>query len=384
MKNISARMAFVIQDLFRLGAQYSTSLVAEGLSQRGYQIDIILSGVHRKISQERPDLLPFPIPKQARVVNLPSVRASRNIMALAKYFRQEQPAIILPQSEHYTQAAILASLMVRKKQCIMPVVHSGGIVAKANKRNIFKFDNTITEMYNRLLNTWCYSRVEKILTVSRGTAAEVTEVHRVNPRKMEVVYNPVINGIFEEKVKCAPEHPWLNCQDIPVIVAAGAHDRIKGFDVLIRAFGEVLHQRSCRLIIFGEGREHDNLINLAHTLGLDDYITFPGYTNNLPANIVRASVFVVASHFESFSIVLVEALACGTPVVATNCQSGPPEILAGGKYGILVEPNNPHAMAEGIIQVLDGKGIVPPAESWMPYCLDAVIDKYESIFNNYI
>jgi glycosyltransferase involved in cell wall biosynthesis len=114
-------------------------------------------------------------------------------------------------------------------------------------------------------------------------------------------------------------------------------------------------------------------------LGLDQLIDFPGHTHNLPAELKAADAFVVSSHAESFSVVLVEALASGIPVVSTNCPSGPPEILQNGKYGILVEPGNPSSLAKGILQVLDGKGVIPPHESWEPYVLEKVSNEYENL-----
>ena len=373
------RIALVNQDLFRLGAQYVTSLIAEGLSKRGYQIDLVLSKVHEQIAQERPDLSPFPIPEKVRVIHLPNLRASRNILALSNYFRHAKPTIVIPMTPTYTRASVLASFLTMRRLHILPVEHSGGIVAYAKRRSIFPSRNICRRVGERIFASWYLSRVDRIIAVSHGTADELRAVYGLHRTKISVVHNPVINEAFEKKRGCPPDHPWLMNGDIPVIVAAGAHVKIKGYDVLIRAFAEILRHRQCRLILFGEGAEHQNLVNLAMELGLKENISFPGYSQNLPGNIAKASVFVVSSHFESFSIVLIEALACRTPVVATNCQSGPPELLAGGKYGILVRPNDPDAMAKGILQVLDGKGIVPPVGSWKPYCLDNIIDQYESV-----
>ena len=161
-----------------------------------------------------------------------------------------------------------------------------------------------------------------------------------------------------------------------MFVAAGAHVCLKGYDVLIRAFAR-LADKSVRLIIFGDGPETDNYRKLIAELGVADRVSLPGYVENLPAEIKAADSFVVSSQSESFSIVLVEALAASTPVVSTNCPLGPPEILQNGKYGIMCAAGDPNSLADALQWVLDGQAIVPPRESWEKYTIENVMDKYE-------
>ena len=120
--------------------------------------------------------------------------------------------------------------------------------------------------------------------------------------------------------------------------------------------------------------EYERLIR---DLGIEDSVSLPGFTDNLPAELKGASCFVVSSLIESFSVVLVEALASGVPVVSTDCPYGPGEILQRGKYGILVKNDDVTSLAEGILKVLRGEGIKPPPESYAPFTIDAVVDRYE-------
>ena len=145
---------------------------------------------------------------------------------------------------------------------------------------------------------------------------------------------------------------------------------------MIRAFAR-LADKSVRLIIFGDGPETDNYRKLIAELGVADRVSLPGYVENLPAEIKAADSFVVSSQSESFSIVLVEALAASTPVVSTNCPLGPPEILQNGKYGIMCAAGDPNSLADALQWVLDGQAIVPPRESWEKYTIENVMDKYE-------
>jgi len=274
----------------------------------------------------------------------------------------------------------VAAILTRSKAGIIIVEHSGGIgMSAAQTRNEFR-SSWLRQCVTRTLASLCAWRVDRVIAVSDGVRDALVQTRRYPASRIVRIYNPVVDETFAARRCEAPTHPWLQTKTVPVIVAAGAQVKLKGYDLLIRAFAIVLQTRPCRLILFGEGIETEHLKQQAAESGVGNDISFPGHTNNLPANLSHADVFVVSSHVESFSVVLVEALACGTPVVSTNCPSGPPEILKNGKYGILVEPNNPAALANGIIRVLEGGGIHPPAESWHSYRLETVIKQYEDIF----
>ena len=373
------RIALIIQDMYRTGAQYVTSQVASGLTRRGHAVDVLVSDVDRRLAVERPDLTPFPIPANARRIQMPHARASRNLLAVMAYLRTEKPQVVVSMSSTYELVVALAAILSRSDACIVNVEHSSGIGVAAAVARIGYRNSWLRACTGKMLASLLSRRVDRVIAVSAGVQDALVQTGRYPASRISMIYNPVVDESFASRCADAPTHPWLQHKTMPVIVAAGAQVSFKGYDVLIRAFMIVRHARPCRLILFGEGPEQENLRRLAAESGVGDDIAFPGYTNSLPANLAHADLFVVSSHVESFSVVLVEALACGTPVVATNCPSGPPEILAGGKYGILVEPNNPSALAAGIGRVLDGNGIKPPLESWQPYCLDTVMDRYEKV-----
>jgi glycosyltransferase involved in cell wall biosynthesis len=108
-----------------------------------------------------------------------------------------------------------------------------------------------------------------------------------------------------------------------------------------------------RLIILGEGRERAKLEALASELGIAEDVSFPGFESNPYAYMSRASVFVLSSAWEGLPNALIEALACGCPVVNTNCPSGPQEILDHGAFGSLVPVRDDKALAEAILQTLE-------------------------------
>ena len=372
------RISLVIQDLYRLGAQYVTAMVANGLAQRGHEVAVVVSAVHDRIGRESPDLKPFPLDPRVALVHLPHVRASRNAFALARHFRRYRPDAILPMSGAYEVAcAIARQLALRRRTTrLIPVEHSSGLGLRQAESRVSAYRGP---RLPAILYHWVADSVDGVVAVSKGSAEALGSLGKYAAGKIHVIYNPVVDARCIEKQKSAPSHPWLSSKTAPVLVAAGAHVPFKGHDVLLRAFERVCRQHPCRLILFGEGPLTEFYRKLAASLGISDSVSMPGYTANLPAELKAADAFVVSSHCESFSVVLVEALACGVPVVATNCPSGPPEILRNGQYGLLVQPDNPAALAEGIVKVLEGRGIRPPAESWEPYRLERIIDQYEAL-----
>jgi len=150
-----------------------------------------------------------------------------------------------------------------------------------------------------------------------------------------------------------PEHQWFRDGEPPVVLGVGRLVKVKDFRTLIDAFERVRRKRVVRLMILGEGPEKQELASRIRELGLDFDVEMPGFSLN-PYSFMRyASVLVLSSRWEGFGNVLVEAMACDTPVVSTDCPGGPREILEGGKHGLLAPVGDAQAMATAIERQLD-------------------------------
>jgi len=335
--------------------------------QRGYDVDLVVSKVHQDLVRDRPDLKPFCVPEAVRWINLKDRKASRNIIELARYFRRETPDVVFSMSTNYDEAVGLAMwLCGRGRPKFLPVEHGAYMEWPVRMRLLQR------------LRRWAWCRyVDLQLAVSEGVKQALVNVrYRFPEDKVFVVNNPVIDESFWQKQSGIARHPWLKEKTGKVFVAAGSHVAVKRYGMLIRAFAQLTDQ-STRLIIFGEGPETGNYKKLISELGIQDRVSLPGFSDNLPAVIKAADAFVVSSKSESFSIVLVEALAVGTPVVSTDCPLGPPEILQHGKYGLMCAVNDINSMTKALQRVLDGDAINPLRESWEKYTLERVMDNYE-------
>ena len=201
--------------------------------------------------------------------------------------------------------------------------------------------------YRRRLQA-LFSRCDGLIANAQGVARDLTAFLGVAPSRIAVAPNPAVPPDILTRAAAPVDHPWLSDTAIPVVMAAGRLSRVKDFPTLLEAFARLRAMRRCRLMILGQGRQRRKLERLARTLGVASDVEFTGFVDNPYAYLARASMFVVSSLREGGPNVLIEALACGTPVVATDCPYGPREILEGGRWGALVPVGDAPALAEAI------------------------------------
>ncbi len=198
-----------------------------------------------------------------------------------------------------------------------------------------------------------YPVVDGVVCVSAGVAVDLTRYVDLPLEKLHVIYNPVLSPEQLGTASQVPLHPWLMPGQPPVILGVGRLTRQKDFPTLIRAFTLVANQRACRLIILRDGPERRALEQLVSELGVKGRVILPGFVGDAMGYMAAAGLFVLSSAWEGFGMVLVEAMATGTPVVSTDCPSGPREILLDGELGSLVPVSDPQTLATAMLQTLD-------------------------------
>jgi glycosyltransferase involved in cell wall biosynthesis len=228
----------------------------------------------------------------------------------------------------------------------------------------------------RLGYRFLYPSADAVVAPSRGVAGSLLQLSPIPIQKVRVIYNPVVSPELYEKADAPVEHPWFQPHQPPVVLAAGRLVALKGYDTLLRAFARVRQETPARLVILGEGPERPNLERLAAELGVAADVDLPGFDPNPFRYMKRAGVFVLSSRYEGLPNVLIQALACGCPVVSTDCPSGPSEILDGGRYGALVPVDDVEAMAGAIVRALLGQ-VAPAPSAWLEqFRVEVVAEQY--------
>jgi glycosyltransferase involved in cell wall biosynthesis len=268
----------------------------------------------------------------------------------------------------------LAALVARR----LSGVSTRLIVREANYVSInrTKIDFAPVRLAYQLI-PWVYPWADRIIAVSQGVREDLLKCSGLPRDRVVVLPNPVVTPELTAKAAEPVDHAWLVEGQPPVVLGVGRLVPQKDFATLIRAFAVVHGRRRARLVILGEGPVRLALEHQVRDLGLEADVALPGFANNPYAWMVRASVFVLSSAWEGSPNVLVEAMACGTPVVATDCPSGSREILMDGKFGTLVPVGDVTAMAEAIFTTLDhppGPGLARQrAEA---FAVDRVVGQY--------
>lgn len=313
-----------------------THLIQE-LVSRGFRVDLLLG------HQSGPYLKK--LDSQARLINMGTTHSLTGLPRLISYLRDDHPVALITEKNRVNKLVLRAKWLSRSTVPVYSSIH-GPVSLK-----LAMLPPRKRRQMHRSMSR-CYPLNRKIIAVSHGVGQDFIETFDYPREKLNVVGNPVITRDIYENVKHPPGHPWLEDRTFPVVVSVGRLVEQKDYPTLISALNLLKSHKPCRLIILGEGEKRSELENMIRTLGLNDLIDLPGFVPNPYAFVDRADLFVLSSAWEGFGNVLVEALALGTPVVATDCPFGPREIVQNGRLGPLVPVGDPQAMAQAMEKVL--------------------------------
>ena len=193
-------------------------------------------------------------------------------------------------------------------------------------------------------------------------------------------YDPVVSEGLVRAAERPAGHPWLDRPGPQVVLAASRLSEEKDFPTLLAAFAKVLARQRARLIVLGKGSLLPALTAQAEGLGIARHVDFPGFVENPYAFMAKAGVFVLTSRCEGLGNALIQAMACGCPVVSTDCQYGPAEILEDGRWGEFVPVGDPKALSEAMLRTLDRP---PPREALRErasaFGVDQAVARYEEL-----
>lgn len=320
------------------GAEVSVLKMVEGLQSLRIANELVVASSHGPLRKDF----------RGTVHSLLSGRTGvfLSLFPLVRLLRKIRPAFFLSVMTHTNVIALVAWKFSGVKGKIF--------VSERNTRSPANFGwSGWKQVVIDFLARKMYAQADGIFAVSRAVAADLSKRLSLPPDRISILPNPVVSSRLGRLAKAATPHPWLLPRQPPVVLAAGRLVRQKNFSDLIRAFEAVRSHRPCRLVILGEGNLRGVLERQIQLSPWTHEIMLAGYQANPFCWMSRSKVFVLSSLWEGLPGVLIQAMACGTRVVSTDCPGGSREILQNGRWGVLVPLSDVPALAKGIERAMD-------------------------------
>ncbi len=366
ISNKKTKVLFVIPSLSWGGAERALSILLEYLNRNKIQPFCIFNDSRRA----------YKIPDDVKVycLDLPGtdsllkkiIYSIKRIIKIKKIIRIEKPDVVFSFLNTVNLMVIFTRLSLKGfKNKIKLIVSEHTTPSVELKGKLYRT--------KKFLIKNLYRKADKIIAVSEGVKKDLVVNFKLPEEKIEVIYNPLdIERIKELSKEELIEHHWFN-DNVPIIINVGSLNKPKAQEYLLKAFKLVREKIDCRLVILGEGEKENELKQLSIDLGISNDVAFLGFQNNPFRFIGRSSVFVLSSIWEGFPSVLVEAMACGVPVISTRCQSGPEEIITDSVNGLLVPVKDGEKLAEAIFKVITN----PDLSASMASVAKATVSRYD-------
>lgn len=367
-------LTFFIPTLEYGGAEQVIVNIVNGLSSRGYDVELLLCQFEEEWRSK--------LASGVRVLKLPAASTHApgivaHLPALVTYLRRENPTALFPHLTHTNVVSLAVTRVLGTDTLVVPTHH---LMFEAAT------DDTPRARAVQWASRYLYPSADRIIAVSEGVADSIVDRTAVKREDISVLYNPIDVEAIRDRAREPVDHEWFGNDEMKVVLFVGRVEEQKDLKTWLRAFKRV-HDRDpdTRAVIVGKGQQRADIRAYADDLGIGEVVSIPGYVENPYSYMRGADVFLLSSRFEGLPTVLIEALACGCPVVATNCPCGPREILADGKYGRLTSVGDEAELAEAVTETLaDSMPADELRERADAFALEPILDDYEQFLEEHV
>lgn len=295
----------------------------------------------------RTGVLADEIPADVPVVELGAPRLAAAVPYLARAIHARRPDVVLCTAGGANVVTVAAHRLAGSKARL--VLSERSSLRRTDRSGL----RTAVELRLKRL---AYRRADLVTAVSDGVADDLVELLALDRARVQVVYNPMIADDLAARAAEPVAHPWFAMPG-PVLLAVGRLVEIKDYPAMLTALATIRQTIAARLVILGDGPLRGALEARARSLGLGDAVAFLGYDKNPYRYMARARLVLLSSRAEGLPGALIQSLGCGTPVVATDCDHGPREVVRDGVDGYLVAVGDPHALAARVLTILRDSGL---------------------------